>query len=99
MRAGRNGAGQLNAMSARFRMRCASAVNSARSTTPRAQLAGNPRMIPCEKLVYLPFQPTTEGLVCDGVSVHAIAAQVGTPVYIYSARSIGDAFRSIDEAF
>jgi diaminopimelate decarboxylase len=51
------------------------------------------------KLVYLPFQPTSDGLVCDGVSVHAIAAQVGTPVYIYSARSIRSAFRSIDEAF
>jgi diaminopimelate decarboxylase len=50
-------------------------------------------------LVCLPFQPTDEGLVCDGVSVHTIAAQVGTPVYIYSARSIRDAFRSIDEAF
>jgi diaminopimelate decarboxylase len=50
-------------------------------------------------LVYLPFQPTTDGLVCDGVSVHTIAAQVGTPVYIYSARSIRDAFRAIDEAF
>ncbi len=51
------------------------------------------------RLVYLPFQPTSDGLVCDGVSVHAIAGQVGTPVYIYSARSIRDAFRSIDEAF
>lgn len=51
------------------------------------------------RLVYLPFQPTSDGLVCDGVSVHAIAAQVGTPVYIYSARSIRDAFRSIDGAF
>jgi diaminopimelate decarboxylase len=50
-------------------------------------------------LVYLPFQPTSDGLVCDGVSVHAIASQVGTPVYIYSARSIRDAFRSIDDAF
>jgi len=49
--------------------------------------------------VYLPFQPTTDGLVCDGVSVHAIAAQVGTPVYVYSARSIREAYRPIDEAF
>ena len=56
-------------------------------------------MIPCEKLVYLPFQPTTDGLVCDGVSVHAIAAQVGTPVYIYSAAAIREAYRSIDTAF
>ena len=56
-------------------------------------------MIPCPKLVYLPFQPTSDGLVCDGVSVHAIAAQVGTPVYIYSAAAIRDAYRSIDDAF
>jgi len=56
-------------------------------------------MIPCEKLVYLPFQTTTEGLVCDGVSVRAIAAQVGTPVYIYSAGAIREAYRSIDAAF
>jgi len=28
-------------------------------------------MIPCQKLVYLPFQSTTDGLVCDGVSVPA----------------------------
>src|SRR3954469_9598388 len=56
-------------------------------------------MIPCETLVYLPFQPTTDGLVCDGVSVRAIAAAVGTPVYIYSANAIRDAYRSIDSAF
>jgi len=56
-------------------------------------------MIPCEKLVYLPFHPTTDGLVCDGVSVRAIAAQVGTPVYIYSAAAIREAYRSIDDAF
>jgi diaminopimelate decarboxylase len=51
------------------------------------------------QLVYLPFQPTNDGLVCDGVSVHTIAAQVGTPVYIYSAQAIREAFRSIDDAF
>jgi diaminopimelate decarboxylase len=50
-------------------------------------------------LVYLPFQPTPDGLVCDGVSVQAIAAQVGTPVYIYSANAIREAYRSIDDAF
>jgi diaminopimelate decarboxylase len=37
--------------------------------------------------------------VCDGVSVHDIVAAVGTPVYIYSARSIRRAFVAIDEAF
>jgi diaminopimelate decarboxylase len=31
--------------------------------------------------------------------VHAIAAQVGTPVYIYSARAIREAYQSIDTAF
>src|SRR3954462_5024163 len=56
-------------------------------------------MIPCKTLVYLPFQPKTDGLVCDGVSVRAIAAQVGTPVYIYSADALRDAYRSIDSAF
>src|SRR4051812_24462876 len=56
-------------------------------------------MIPCETLVYLPFQPTTDGLVCDGVSVRAIATEVGTPVYIYSANAIRDAYRAIDTAF
>jgi diaminopimelate decarboxylase len=56
-------------------------------------------MIPCEKLVYLPFQPTSDGLVCDGVSVHAIAAQAGTPLYIYSAEAIRRAYHSIDAAF
>jgi len=56
-------------------------------------------MIPCEILVYLPFQPAVDGLVCDGVSVQAIASETGTPVYIYSARTIREAYRGIDEAF
>src|SRR3954454_17953369 len=77
----------------------ACAITSATSLNSEAQLVGNARMIPCEKLVYLPFQPTTDGLVCDGVSVRAIAAAVGTPVYIYSANAIRDAYRSIDSAF
>jgi len=33
------------------------------------------------------------------VSVRAIAAQAGTPVYIYSADAIREAYRSIDAAF
>jgi diaminopimelate decarboxylase len=37
--------------------------------------------------------------VCDGVSVQAVAAQVGTPVYIYSANAIREAYRAIDDAF
>jgi diaminopimelate decarboxylase len=56
-------------------------------------------MIPCETRVHLPFQPSERGLVCDGVSVHAIAERVGTPAYIYSARAIREAYRAIDDAF
>lgn len=56
-------------------------------------------MIPCETLVYLPFQPSDHGLTCDGVSVRSIVERVGTPAYIYSARAIREAYRAIDEAF
>jgi diaminopimelate decarboxylase len=37
--------------------------------------------------------------MCDGVSIHSIVASVGTPVYIYSARAIRDAYGAIDSAF
>ena len=56
-------------------------------------------MIPCETLVSQPFQPAGSGLVCDGVSVQSIVDQVGTPVYIYSARAIRESYRDIDSAF
>ena len=56
-------------------------------------------MITCASPVYLPFQPAARGLVCDGVSVHDIILRIGTPVYIYSARAIREAYRAIDEAF
>jgi diaminopimelate decarboxylase len=64
-----------------------------------ADMGGNVRMIPCETLVSQSFQPSESGLVCDGVSVRSIAEQVGTPVYIYSARAIRDGYRAIDAAF
>ncbi|HJZ72085.1 MAG TPA: diaminopimelate decarboxylase [Vicinamibacterales bacterium] len=38
-------------------------------------------------------------LVCDGVPLAEIAAAVGTPVYVYSAATIRDRYRAIDEAF
>src|SRR5688572_21653221 len=50
-------------------------------------------------LVYKSFTHTDNGLACDGVSVEAIVEHVGTPVYIYSARVIRDAYRAIDDAF
>jgi diaminopimelate decarboxylase len=56
-------------------------------------------MITSASLVYQPFQPSPAGLVCDGVSVESIVERVGTPVYIYSARAVADAYRSIDAAF
>jgi diaminopimelate decarboxylase len=56
-------------------------------------------MITCETLVHPPFQPAEEGLLCDGVSVPALIAQVGTPAYIYSASAIRDAYSRIDRAF
>jgi diaminopimelate decarboxylase len=56
-------------------------------------------MIPCVTLVLPPFTHAHEGLVCDGVSVQAVVAQVGTPVYVYSARAIRDAYAAIDRAF
>jgi diaminopimelate decarboxylase len=56
-------------------------------------------MIPCDTLVHPPFQPAEEGLLCDGVSVQSVIDQIGTPAYVYSARAISDAYRSIDAAF
>jgi diaminopimelate decarboxylase len=50
-------------------------------------------------LVYQSFKPTSSGLACDDASVEAIVERVGTPVYIYSARAIREAYRAIDEAF
>ncbi|MBI4887364.1 MAG: diaminopimelate decarboxylase [Acidobacteria bacterium] len=45
------------------------------------------------------FTHTDSGLVCDGVSIESIVGRVDTPVYIYSARAIRDAYRAIDAAF
>ena len=50
-------------------------------------------------LVYQPFQPSATGLTCDGLSVDAIVAEVGTPVYVYSARAVREAYGAIDAAF
>jgi diaminopimelate decarboxylase len=50
-------------------------------------------------LVYLPFQPSAQGLLCDGVSVQSIVDRVGTPVYVYSAQAIRHAYQAIDAAF
>ena len=51
------------------------------------------------RLVYLPFQASAQGLLCDGVSVQSIVERVGTPVYVYSAQAIRHAYLTIDGAF
>ncbi len=51
------------------------------------------------RLVYLPFQASAQGLLCDGVSVQSIVDRVGTPVYVYSAQAIRRAYQAIDDAF
>jgi diaminopimelate decarboxylase len=38
-------------------------------------------------------------LVCDGVPLATIAADQGTPLYVYSAATIAERYRAIDEAF
>jgi len=38
-------------------------------------------------------------LVCDGVPLAAIAAEAGTPVYVYSAALLRERYCAIDEAF
>src|SRR3954468_128748 len=59
----------------------------------------NARMITSASLVYQPFQPTPAGLTCDGVSVESIVERSATPLYIYSATAITNAYRAIDDAF
>jgi len=43
--------------------------------------------------------PTPSGLACDDVSVEAIVGHLGTPVYIYSAHAVREAYRALDAAF
>jgi diaminopimelate decarboxylase len=45
------------------------------------------------------FETGPSGLSCDGVPLASIAGRVGTPVYVYSAPLIRDAYRRFDAAF
>jgi len=45
------------------------------------------------------FSRTSEDLSCDGVSLSAIAAAAGTPVYVYSAAVLRQRYRDLDAAF
>ncbi len=46
-----------------------------------------------------PFRYSDGRLHCDGIALSAIAAQVGTPVYVYSLRRVLDNFHRIAAAF
>ncbi len=45
------------------------------------------------------FSRTPTDLVCDGVSLSAIAHAAGTPTYVYSAPLVRERYRAIDQAF
>src|SRR5262245_43574286 len=45
------------------------------------------------------FARSHHELVCDGVSLDAIAEAVGTPVYVYSADTIRRRYHALDGAF
>lgn len=45
------------------------------------------------------FSTSSGSLLCDGVSLARIAESEGTPLYVYSAGTIVDRYRAIDEAF
>jgi diaminopimelate decarboxylase len=45
------------------------------------------------------FRSDQGALVCDGLPLADLAAAQGTPLYVYSAATIRDRYRAIDEAF
>ncbi len=45
------------------------------------------------------FETAEFGVCCDGVPLGSIADATGTPVYVYSAAGIREAYRAFDEAF
>ena len=49
--------------------------------------------------VSAPYSQGKQGLACDGVALAPIAQDVGTPVFVYSARAIREAYTAIDRAF
>src|ERR1044072_455934 len=45
------------------------------------------------------FQYRSGALACEGVPLARIAAEVGTPTYVYSLQALRDAYRAYDGAF
>ena len=44
------------------------------------------------------FRDST-ALTCDGVPIGSVARHAGTPLYMYSAAAIREAYRALDAAF
>jgi len=78
-----------------------SAVPTAKSSRKR----NAPRVNPSEYTPHYAYNSAgrgaarTQELYCEGVSLEKIAEAVGTPAYIYSKRSIEDAYRALDRSF
>jgi diaminopimelate decarboxylase len=53
----------------------------------------------CKIVAVSGFFREGNALVCDGVPLEHIAADHGTPLYVYSAESIRQSYRELDEAF
>ncbi|MGH9691093.1 MAG: diaminopimelate decarboxylase [Candidatus Acidiferrales bacterium] len=75
---------------------------TSKSTMPSGQ-----RRAAADPALYTPFHayrtagrdaPGKRVLCCEGVSLDGIADVVGTPAYVYSRRSITDAYRRLDRA-
>jgi diaminopimelate decarboxylase len=63
----------------------------------RGKSAGNKRHAP--EPASRPFHYSDRTLCCDGVSLDALAAEHGTPLYVYSAGQIGYRFSLFQQAF
>ncbi|MBA3543116.1 MAG: diaminopimelate decarboxylase, partial [Chthoniobacterales bacterium] len=47
----------------------------------------------------MPFTYRNKQLACDGIDIAGIAAEVGTPFYLYSARGFQENFAAYETAF
>lgn len=80
-------------------------ANSAASTGKLLRNRQTPSVDPSEYTAHYSYKPVGRGaarvqeLYCEGVSLEEIAEAVGTPAYVYSKRSIEDAYRALDRSF
>jgi diaminopimelate decarboxylase len=69
----------------------------ASSRTPRGRFADPTEYTP--HFTHRDGLAATREVCCEGVPLSRIAESTGTPVYVYSAASIRDAYRRLDRAF